>query len=452
MAGTLSTLGLGSQGALSYDIIDKLKAADEAAFIKPIDTKIYSLQNRQSALGSLTSLIGDFKNSVEDLASVNFLDDRKIETSGTSVAIDVQPGSNVDNVTIDVSQIATRDIHHSKGFGSKEDTFADGAETITLTIGDQNFDIDVDETTTLEDLAGLINEKSGGKINASILNTGGETPYELILTSKETGTDNDISMSASGNALANLNMSEVQNAQDARFTYNGIEVTRGTNKIDDLIGGISLTLKETGESKISIEQDNDAISQKVQNFVDKYNEVMGQIKTFTQYDPDTKTAGALQGVSEINALKSGIQEVIETVTVKGRTLQDAGIEIDRYGNMSFDKEKFTTLLENDPTAVTDLFTGDVLSESSDDDGVFTRLKERLKELATGYDSMLKNLSGEFDEKMSALEESKEKAKERLENRYEIMAKKFASFDAMIGRINNQFSALDMVIKQQLSQK
>jgi len=452
MAGSLSTLGLGSQGALSYDIIDKLKAADEAAIIKPIDNKIYTLQNRQNALNSLTSLIGDFRSSVEALASTTFLDDRKTEVSGTSVTIEVQPGSNVDNVEIDVTQLATRDMHHSKGFSSKDDTFASGADTITLTIGGESFDIDVDATTTLSDLVGLIEKKSDGKINASILNTGGDEPFELILTSKETGTANNITMSSTGDALSNLSMSEVQNAQDASFTYNGIQITRGINNIDDLITGISVTLKETGKSKISIEQDNEAISQKVQDFVDKYNEVIDQIKSATTYDPDTKTAGALQGLSEINALKNGIQEVVETVSVGGKTLQDAGIEIDRYGKMSFDKEKFTTLLNDDPAAVTDLFSGDVLSESTDDDGVFTRLKDRLKELATNHDSMLKNLSEEFDEKMSSLEESKAKAKERLENRYEIMARKFASFDAMIGQINNQFSALNMVIQQQLSQK
>lgn len=37
---SLSSLGLGSDGALSYDTIDKLRAVDEKAILNPIDTKM----------------------------------------------------------------------------------------------------------------------------------------------------------------------------------------------------------------------------------------------------------------------------------------------------------------------------------------------------------------------------------------------------------------------------
>ena len=40
MASSISSLGLGSDGVLSYDIIDKLKAVDEKTQLDPIDAKL----------------------------------------------------------------------------------------------------------------------------------------------------------------------------------------------------------------------------------------------------------------------------------------------------------------------------------------------------------------------------------------------------------------------------
>ncbi len=55
MAGALSTLGLGSQGVLTNDIIDQLKEADTSSIIKPIENKIELSTTKQSTLSDIKS-------------------------------------------------------------------------------------------------------------------------------------------------------------------------------------------------------------------------------------------------------------------------------------------------------------------------------------------------------------------------------------------------------------
>ena len=65
--GKVSSLGFGSQ-VLTQDVIDKLKAADEAGQIKPVTAKITANATKQKDLTALKTLIGTFRSSVSTLA------------------------------------------------------------------------------------------------------------------------------------------------------------------------------------------------------------------------------------------------------------------------------------------------------------------------------------------------------------------------------------------------
>ncbi|WKW19076.1 hypothetical protein IXZ16_00505 [Campylobacter fetus subsp. fetus] len=70
------------------------------------------------------------------------------------------------------------------------------AETsFKLSIGSDSYEIEINASTTLEDIANKINEATDGKIQAKVLNVGGENPYSLVIQSKDSGKDNEISFS-----------------------------------------------------------------------------------------------------------------------------------------------------------------------------------------------------------------------------------------------------------------
>ncbi|HEX5670668.1 MAG TPA: flagellar cap protein FliD N-terminal domain-containing protein, partial [Sulfuricurvum sp.] len=67
MAG-ISSLGVGS-GVLTSDVIDKLRAGNEAQVIKPLDTKIQTASLKLKSFDFLNTLMDTFQKSVSKLSS-----------------------------------------------------------------------------------------------------------------------------------------------------------------------------------------------------------------------------------------------------------------------------------------------------------------------------------------------------------------------------------------------
>ncbi|NPA82572.1 MAG: flagellar filament capping protein FliD [Epsilonproteobacteria bacterium] len=355
MAGALSSLGLGSQGALSYDVIDKLKEADKAAVINPIDKKLEKLQTEKKDLSVITTLVAKLKTSASSLSDETLYLHRNTSVNGDSVSATASPGVAVQDINIDVKSLAKRDIYESKGFDSKSSTFTDKDDTLTLKIDSQEFNIEVNSSMTIEELVDKINDETDGKIKASILNTGGDNPYKIILKSAETGADNKIEIGDS-DVANDLQFDQIEEAQDATFTYNGINITRSSNEVKDLIVGLTINLEKTGESVIKIEQDKDLISDTLKDFVKNYNELMSNLNETIKYDDKTKQAGTFQGNNTIISIKSEINRDLLSV-IDGKTMTDFGLKLNEGGLLEFDKSKFDEKMNEDPQAVQEFFVG-----------------------------------------------------------------------------------------------
>jgi len=193
---SLSSLGLGSSGVLSYDVIDQLRSADEAAQLDPIDTKLTTNSTMQTDLSKITSLTSTLKSSVSSLADeTNYLQ-RSTSVSNTDVSVAADAGTNLQDFTLHVDTLAKQDIYQSTGFVSQTSTFTTNSDTLKINIGGKDYEFSVSASTTLTDLKDMINDKLDGKVTASILNTGGTNPYRLILKSDDTGADNAMTITS----------------------------------------------------------------------------------------------------------------------------------------------------------------------------------------------------------------------------------------------------------------
>ena len=90
-------------------------------------------------------------------------------------------------------------------------------------------------------------------------------------------------------------------AQDASFEVNGVTVNSASNTVSDAIPGMELNFKEETSSAINIQvnRDDSAMVDKVQSFVDSYNEILNYYNTNTIYDADKGIKGALIGDSTV---------------------------------------------------------------------------------------------------------------------------------------------------------
>ncbi len=452
--GVLSSLGLGSQGALNYDIIDKLKKADEDAVIKPIDSKISLDKKREDALAKLTTLLATLKGSASTLSYDNIYSKVAVDTIGTSATATVQDGVSSQTINLDVTNIATNDVQESDSFSSKDSTFTSEADTLKFELASgESFSIDVDENTTISQLEEMINNNSNGTISASILNVGGDNPYKLVIKSTQTGADNAITVSSTGGGSAadDLNLTTVgDGAQDANFTYNGISITRSTNDISDLITGVDIKLVSSGTTTIKISQDTDSLKDSVKSFISAYNDLIDNLDETTKYDAKTKQQGIFQGVSQIRGIKYDINNTVFEYDTSGVSLADFGITQNSTGHLELDESIFDNKIATDPNAVKDFFKGG--TETHPEDGLFVKLNDKLKSIFMDSYSEVKLYKNYLDSDLKSLEDQKATQTKQIENKYNILAKKFAAYDKIISTFNAQSQSLQMQIQSFLTKK
>lgn len=266
------------------------------------------------------------------------------------------------------------------------------------------------------------------------------------------GTTTDVSASV----LSKVGFESLQNAQDAKFTYNGIEITRDTNTVNDLVVGLSLELETTGDSTVKIKRDNSSITDMINEFVSAYNMMLNKWSDLTDYNEETKEAGSLQGVSEVVRVKSNLNRILlsydSTSTIK--TLSDIGISMNETGLLTFDSSKLSEKMSSDPDGVEKFFrgyTGSINGKPVEIEGIFAKLNSELEKTIGGNGSLTlysSNLTSDNDK----LTEEREKTVKRLDARYETMHAQFAAYDALIAQMNNSFSALQMQIDAMVASK
>ncbi len=454
--GALSSLGLGSSGALNYDIIDKLRKVDEDAQIKPLDSQIEDMQKREAELSKIVTMTASMKSSLFDLSDSVLFAKRTVDVDGSDVEVSVEDGTKAQQIDLTVKNLARADIKQSKGFASENAVVTTVDTDMTINLDGQATTFTVAANTTLKELKDLINEKMGGRVDATLLNTGGTDPYRLILKTSETGADQALSFSFDDGDAATTNddfldltlpEASVQDARDALFTFNGIDIVRPSNTVDDLVLGMTITLKNEGTTpnRISVRQDNEGIADQVEAFVQQYNDLMSELNAVTKYDADNKSAGIFQGDSTIVSLKLSISQIAMGTAPNGKGLADFGIDITRDGVMSLDRGKLTAALESDSETVSRTFAG-----TENEPGIFASLKSYLSDAATDRDSLLANLDTSLKEREKNLEDRRARALESIETKYDVMARRFASYDALIGKLNASFQSLQSMIDAQVA--
>ena len=417
---------------LTQDVIDGLKDADESVQIKPLTLKIDKNTKKQADITALTTLVSTLKTSYADVANETAMLKRTVSAAGSgSVTANVEAGVAEQTVRLSVSQLAQVDSYQSKGFKSRSETLKDitSDQSLTLSVGDKSVDIKVGASTTLEDIINQINDGAGDAIKASIVNTGGENGYKMILQSKESGEKNQIKFSVKGDqadgakqVLKELGFNatekeikdgtgkttgfdfsldftkseakQLQKAQDAKFNFNGIDITRSSNSVDDLIIGVTFNLNNvdeknstTGalkESVITIGKDTDAVVKSLKSMVTAYNDLISNISTATSYDRENGVAGTLNGMSEITGIKRKLQNLFESSNSDGKSLQSFGFSFTEKGVLSVDESKLKDTISKDYEGFKSFFTNSTEYKNA---GVFG--KEKINQTLTN------NISGKL---------------------------------------------------------
>ncbi|EDP6902885.1 flagellar filament capping protein FliD [Campylobacter upsaliensis] len=423
--GTLSSLGFAS-GVLTQETIDKLKKAEEAGRVEPYKKKVEENAAKQKDLTEIKTKLLAFQTAVSSLGDATAFAARKVSSSikdNPAASLSADAGVALQSMKVNVTQLAEKDVYQSKALAT--DTGLVNANLnnevkLTFFQNGKEYSVTIDKTTTYKDLADKISTASDGNIVAKIINTG-EKPdgYRLSLTSKETGEENAISFypgsketttqpdgttkteykenQEAKDIFKNLGWdlddsnkptdidknkkgygikdqaNHLKKAQNAEFTMDGIKMVRPSNTITDIGVGLTLTLNKTGEVNFEVQQDTEAVTKAMEDLVNAYNDLVANLNASTDFNSETGMKGTLQGVSEVNSIRSTlISALFDSVPVDGvvkdkngndmnatvmLSMQDFGLKISESGNLSFIKSDFEKKMKEDISFAEGFFAG-----------------------------------------------------------------------------------------------
>ncbi|MDF1876158.1 flagellar filament capping protein FliD [Sulfurimonas sp. SAG-AH-194-I05] len=453
----VSSLGIGS-GVLTADLLDKLRDADNAAILAPLEKKIELSSQKDEARELLNGFMTTFKSSSASIGGENLYQSRTIAGNDDFITVTAKSGSDLQSFNIENVVKAEKNVWNATtSIADKDVAIAGlGTGTLTIEIDGTSLDIDYNAATTLNDIRGAINDGLGSKVTATNLQTG-DSAFSLSMSADEF--NQAITITDSGAAGANikelLGLSEIQVAKPSTFDFNGVTITRSTNTIDDLVNGVTITLNKshsaTDSSSITVGQDTEAIKTDMELFVTNYNLLASNLKDMTVYNAETDVAGIFNSEPFLKSIISDLKSILTSTDSKGNSLFDYGLDIARDGTMSLDNSNFSAKLTSDPKALELLFRGssetfnnDGTSANAAVDGIVKRLDDKMSSL-TGRGKLLDNFTAKLTSSKDNLISEYDKQKASLDSRYEILTKKFTSYDAVISRLNNQFSSLKLLI-------
>jgi len=436
------SLGGLASGMDTETIIEQLVSLEKQPIYR-YESEISQINKQKDAWRDVNGRLSSLGDKLSELKFSSTFNSRLAESSKEEIATATASNNSAEaSYDLDVIQVAeaqrvasTIDITDST-----TDLAAVGAGTISI----RGTEITIGENFSLADIRDEINNTENLGATATIIDD------NLVIESAETGTSNSLDLQDStGTVLQDLGVldtdgttlkNELQSAENAQLSINGIDITSQSNTIDQAVEGMKFELTNSGSAKIEVSKDTVKAEESVQAFVDQYNSLMNFIDEKSNYNSDTDTASALQGDSTLMRLQSRLrQNVMDSVETGGDLthISQLGISVDRDGVMTLDSDKLTEALENDAEAVTKFFNAD----SSEDgfEGVANKVDGYVDQLIKTNTGLIPNRINSFDKRIDSLNDSIEDVEASVEMARERYTQQFTAMETALSEMQQQSS-------------
>lgn len=176
--------------------------------------------------------------------------------------------------------------------------------------------------------------------------------HRLQVTAKETGAASEFTLDGFGATTV------VRTGSDATIDLGGgLTVSSSTNTFTDVLPGTTFTVSKL-ETNVTVASEvmPESMADKVAAMINAANGALGEAAKQTAYDPTSKKGGPLLGESTIRNLQSATFSAVSLVEGAGSPAS-TGIGLDRSGKLTFDRERFLSLMAEDPARAQALASG-----------------------------------------------------------------------------------------------
>jgi len=478
MAETINFSGIAS-GIDTNALIDSILASQRATRVVPLEDKVSELNETTTVLKSVQTKLLALQAKLRNFSSLGTGAVAKtgVSSDETIATATITNGTPNGSFAVTVTQVAT----NAKMVIPSVTTYAASTTAMGVTpdgnvvfsVGGTTVNVAATATTTLAQFSDAFNTAAGGKATAVITNVGSTAvpAYKLLISTANTG-----AITGAVTLATPLGLTETHTTStDATFSISGVgtTITRASNTVTDVIPGVTFNLKAAGTATITVQNDASATTTSVKEFITLYNDVIATINDNNTVQRDESNSkvknifGTLAKTSTDDAVMSGLRSALSSISY---SLTDSGgtplNNVVNFSSMgittdanSYDAEAktgggtlklrekdennlpgFLSALASEPDSINKLLTrfADLVSLTSDGSDL---INDYVKS-GGAIDIVLKSNSNQVRDmnlRISTIES-------QLSNQERSLRSRYAAFEALTGRLQQQQSSLTSALK------
>ncbi|MEW6243572.1 MAG: flagellar filament capping protein FliD [Bacillota bacterium] len=429
MAG-ISVSGLGS-GINWSQVIDQLMALERRS-VDALQKKKTQLNAAKTAWESLLTKLGKLGEKASLLSQPSAYQAKKV-TNPSEDVLKVSASTSAQTGTYQV-RVETIAKAHQVASGR----FADPAQPLNLSgsFRINSMEVQVTAEDSIQTLWSKMNQIKDSPFTVQIIDN------RLVFTMSRTGADNrlvfeddpetrvlvELGILQTDGSLSN----EIRQAQDARLWINGLEVTRDSNVLSDVVPGLTFTLLNANnlETTITVSADHDHTISRLREFIDAYNDTLSWVGT-------NLGTGSLSGDSVLRRIEMNLRAMASFVlgdeASPFRVLRDVGLStIDKKGLLQLDDAALRKALETDAAGVQRFFSADDSVK-----GFVPRVQEVLSMLTDTYHGVIVSREKGLKLRIEDIEKQADRMNQRLSMRESRMVREFTALEKTLSVMNAQ---------------
>jgi len=430
--GSISSPGIGS-GINVNQLVSQLVAAERAPQEQRIARRETDARADLTAFNQIKTALSSRRTAANALDGSSGVAGRKATIQADAgFTATATSAAALGRYTIEVESLATAQKRQSGPVTTSADL---GTGTLSFTVGTETFNVTLGATITITQLRDAINTATAGKgLAATVVN--GDSGSVLVLNAAKAGTAGAITINATGSIATFTNgLAVTTTATNAVVKVDGVTRTADSNRLTDLIGGVTIDLTKAQDNStftLDIVADNANVRTAMQSFVGAYNAALTQLRNASAFNAETRVGGPLVGDAAVRGLQQQLRGAIGDAFGELSTL---GIKSSKDGSLSIDVSKFDAALAASPSAVERLFDKEIAGSLG------AVLSARLEGAVAPNTGLLDARTKALNDRLKGLLSDRDRLDVRIARIEDNYRRQFTALDGLVSQLQSTSSFL-----------
>ena len=447
----------------------QIKTGDGATgeYVSNIEVDFEAGETNQTMMEKIQNAINSDKaivSSTEKVAADSYSGGTStftIDLGGTETEITVNGGGTyeelIDEIILEISE-------NVDGL-TAEKVSDSGNVSLKLTVNDSEDYVTISNTSGFDLVADLGVEVTKEKGASGIVSASVFTPksgfHQFSITSKNTGLDyriKDLS-DDSGSALSQLGLNlgtsrtafdqsadpdtpgfvynditEANNLLNSKIKFNGLDIQKNSNDIDDLVNGVTFDLHSSMQDtdnnvSIGVANNTSDVKSQIESFITKFNDIYTYIRTSSESNDGRR--GVFSGDSNARSILSSLQSAAYTQVTglpssQASYLSQIGISFDYQTGLKIaDSDLLETKLKEN--------VGEVESLFNSTNGIANTLYDKINPYL-GADGYIATAKSSLDSTLSYLNDRIDSAEKRIEKSAGVLRNRYQQLQSQLANL------------------